>query len=51
VNEEEASKSLEYLKQMNELDELFNSPTEEAMTKEATAKHVDAIISKMNSKN
>lgn len=51
VNEEEASKSLEYLKQMNELDELFNSPTEEAMTKEATAKQVDAIISKMNSKN
>ena len=49
VNEEEANRSLNYLNQMNELDELFNSPTEEATTKEAMAKQVDAIIAKMNS--
>jgi hypothetical protein len=44
---EEANKSLEYLKQMNELDELYNSSIEEPLTKEETAKKADIIISKM----
>ncbi len=48
VDEEEANKSLEYLKQMNELDELYNSSIEEPLTKEETAKKADIIISKMN---
>ncbi len=47
VDEEEANKSLEYLKQMNELDELYNSSIEEPLTKEETAKKADIIISKM----
>lgn len=48
VDEEEARKSLEYLEQMNELDELYNSP-EENLTKEEIIKKGDAIISKMHS--
>ncbi len=52
VDEEEAKSSLEFLKQMNELDELYNSPTEESfdklrMTKEERVKQGDVIISKM----
>ncbi len=50
VDEEEANKSLEYLNQMNELDELYNSPEGE-FTKEEIVKQGDAIISKMNSGN
>ncbi len=59
VNEEEAKSSLLFLEQMNELDELYNSPTEEffdnpdshrdRMTEEEIARQGDAIISKMMS--
>lgn len=49
VNEEEAHKSLKYLEQMNELDELYNSHEEE-FTKEQIIKQGDAIISKMHLK-
>ncbi len=48
VDEAEAKSSLEFLKQMNELDELYNSPSEEDLTKEERVKIGDAIISKMN---
>ncbi len=47
VDEEEAKSSLEFLQQMNELDELYNSSTDDGLTKEETAKQGDAIISKM----
>ncbi len=57
VDEAEAKSSLEFLQQMNELDELYNSPTEEnsanfdnhrdRMTKEERVKQGDDIISKM----
>lgn len=50
VDEEEAKRSMQYLQQMNELDDLYNSP-EDSITKEETAKQADAIISKMNSGN
>lgn len=54
VDEEEAKRSFEFLQQMNELDELYNSPTEESfdkpgITKEEAAKQADVIIAKMNS--
>ncbi len=50
IDEAEAKSSLEFLQQMNELDELYNSSTEETLTKEETAKKkADAIISKMTS--
>ena len=53
VDEEEAKSSLEFLKQMDELDELYNSPEEPfdklRMTKEEREKQGDAIISKMMS--
>ena len=49
IDEAEAQRSLEFLQQMNELDELYNSPAEQVLTKEETAKQADAIISKMNS--
>ena len=48
IDEEEAKSSLDFLKQMNELDELYNSPSEEDLTKEERVKIGDAIISKMN---
>ncbi len=48
VDEAEAKSSLEFLKQMNELDELYNSPADE-MSKEDRAKSVDAVITKLNS--
>ncbi len=47
VDEGEARRSLEFLTQMNELDELYNSSIEEGLTKEETARQGDAIISKM----
>ncbi len=47
VDEEEAKASLDFLNQMNELDELYNSPQEEDMTKEERVLQGDLIISKM----
>ncbi len=51
VDEEEAKSSLEFLKQMDELDELYNSAEEPfdklRMTTEERLKQGDAIISKM----
>jgi len=49
VDEAEAKSSLEFLQQMNELDELYNSPTDEDLTKEERIKMGDAIISKIHS--
>ena len=49
VDEEEAKSSLEFLKQMNELDELYNSPVDETITKEGFAKQGDVIITKIMS--
>ncbi len=49
VDEEEAKSSLEFLKQMDELDELYNSSEEAEMSKEERVKQGDAIISKMMS--
>ncbi len=48
VDEEEANRSLKYLQQMNELDDLYNSP-EDTISNEETARRADAIVSKMNS--
>ena len=52
VDEEEAKRSLEFLEQMNELDDLYNDPIEGSfdkpgMTEEEKAKRGDTIISKM----
>ena len=52
VDEEEAKSSLEFLKQMDELDELYNSPTEknsdeQEVSMEERVKQGNAIISKM----
>lgn len=47
VDEEEAKRSLEFLQQMNELDELYNSPEE--ITKEEREKEGESIINKMMS--
>ena len=49
VDEEEAKASLEFLKQMDELDELYNTPQEDEVSKEERVKQGDAIISKMMS--
>ncbi len=49
VDEEEAKSSLEFLKQMDELDELYNSSEEAEMSKEERVKQGDVIISKMMS--
>ncbi len=49
VDEEEAKNSLEFLKQMNELDELVNSPQENGMSPEELAAKEKEIISKMSS--
>ncbi len=54
VDEEEAKASLEFLKQMDELDELYNTPFDEPfdklrMTSEERIKMGDAIISKIHS--
>jgi hydrogenase expression/formation protein HypC len=48
VDEEEAKSSLEFLKQMNELDELYNSSIDDGLAKEETEKQAETIISKMN---
>ena len=49
VDEEEANRSLDFLQQMNELDELYNSPTGEDMTQEEMDRQGDSIILKMMS--
>ncbi len=49
VDEEEANRSLDFLRQMNELDELYNSPTDEQMSQEDMDRQGDSIISKMMS--
>ena len=49
VDEEEAKSSLEFLQQMNELDELYNAPTDEDLTNEERKKMGDVIISKIHS--
>ncbi len=49
VDEEEAKSSLKFLEQMNELDELYNSPVDETITKEELAKQGDVIITKIMS--
>ena len=49
VDEEEANRSLDFLRQMNELDELYNSPTGEEMSQEEMNRQGDTIISKMMS--
>ncbi len=47
VDEEEARSSLEFLKQMNELDELYNSPGEADRSTEEKSLESERIISKM----
>lgn len=49
VDEEEAKSSLKFLEQMNELDELYNSPVDDTITNEELAKQGDAIITKIMS--
>ncbi len=49
VDEVEAKRSLEFLKQMNELDELYNTSTGEEKSIEEITKQGDDIISKMTS--
>ncbi len=49
VDEEEARSSLEFLKQMDELDELYNSSADEEISKEERVKQGDEIINKMMS--
>lgn len=54
VDEEEAKRSLEFLQQMNELDELYNSTNEQpnadtSMTQEERIKQGEAIVSKIMS--
>jgi hydrogenase expression/formation protein HypC len=48
VDEAEAQRSLEFLQQMNELDELYNSPDGEMNLSPETVKQANAIIAKMN---
>lgn len=47
IDEEEANRSLDFLRQMNELDDLYNAPTGEHMTQEDIDRQGDLIISKM----
>ena len=47
VDEEEAARALEFLQQMNELDELYNSPEEGAKPTGETVRQADAIINRM----
>jgi hypothetical protein len=47
VDEEEAKASLDFLNQMNELDELYNNTAEEGLTREERVIQGDAIITKM----
>ena len=44
---DEAKRSLDFLNQMNELDELYNSAVEEGLTKDERTIQGDVIISKM----
>ena len=47
IDEEEANRSLDFLRQMNELDDLYNSPTGENVTQEDIDRQGNLIISKM----
>ena len=49
VDEQEAKSSLEFLQQMNELDELYNTAEANETTKDERVKKGDAIINKMMS--
>ena len=49
VDEEEAKRTLDFLNQMNELDELYNSPSAENISVEEYEKRENAIISKIHS--
>lgn len=49
VDEDEANRSLDFLKQMNELDDLYNSMSGYELTEDDKNRHSDAIISKMMS--
>ena len=49
VDEEEAKSSLAFLKQMDELDELYNTPSDGEMSVAEKAKQGNEIISKMMS--
>ena len=49
VDEEEAKSSLKFLEQMNELDELYNSPIDETISKEDLARQGNVIITKIMS--
>ena len=49
VDEAEAARALEFLQQMNELDELYNSPAEGTKPTEETVRQADAIIHRMMS--
>ncbi len=49
VDEDEANRSLDFLKQMNELDDLYNSMSGHELTEEDKNRQSDAIISKMMS--
>ena len=49
VDEEEAARALAFLQQMNELDDLYNSPEEGEKPTEETVRQADAIIHRMMS--
>lgn len=49
VDEAEAARALEFLQQMNELDELYNSPEEGEKPTKETVRQADAIINRMMS--
>jgi hydrogenase expression/formation protein HypC len=49
VDEEEAKSSLKFLEQMNELDELYNSPVGDTISQEELAKQGEVIITKIMS--
>lgn len=49
VDEEEAKSSLDFLQQMNELDELYNSSTDDQTTPEEKSLLSARIITKMTS--
>ncbi|MDQ6608746.1 MAG: HypC/HybG/HupF family hydrogenase formation chaperone [Bacteroidota bacterium] len=49
VDEEEAKRSLLFLEQMNELDELYNSRVDENLSEKEKANQGNSIISKMMS--
>ena len=51
VDEDEANRSLDFLKQMNELDDLYNSMSGHELSEDDKNRQSDAIISKMMSSN